>query len=190
MMCAEEVLHNNGVAVEAFREAVMELLVKGRGKYRNLMVVGPANCAKTFLLNPLTVIYNTFCNPASGSFVWIDAENAECIFLNDFGWSPSLIPWHNLLLLLQGHLVHLPAPKTHFAKEITFTADTPIFCTGKHPLMYIKNGVIDERETEMMAVSFKVFYFNYQILQARQREIPPCGRCFSRFIMPSTENHF
>ena len=36
--------------------------------------------------------------------------------------------------------------------DISLTADTPIFCTGKRPLMYIKNGLVDERETEMMNV--------------------------------------
>ena len=71
LICAEEVLNNNCVPVGLFRDAVMDLLCKGRGKYRNIMIVGPANCAKTFLLNPLTVIYNTFCNPASGSFAWV-----------------------------------------------------------------------------------------------------------------------
>jgi len=61
------------------------------------MIVGTANCGKTFLLNPLTEMYHTFCNPASGSFAWIGVESGECIFLNDFRWSPQLIPWHDLL---------------------------------------------------------------------------------------------
>ena len=55
------------------------------------MIVGPANCAKTFLLNPLNVIFNTFSNPASTRFAWVGAEQAECIFLNDFRWSPAVI---------------------------------------------------------------------------------------------------
>ena len=40
--------------------------------------------------------------------------------------------WHDLLLRLKGDVVHLPAPKTHFAKDISLTSDTRIFCTGKH----------------------------------------------------------
>ena len=38
------------------------------------MIIGLANYAKTFLLNPFTVIYNTFCNPASGSFAWVGVQ--------------------------------------------------------------------------------------------------------------------
>ena len=136
-ICAEEILANNQVPLQVFRDAVCDLLIKGRGKYRNIMITGNANCSKTFLLNLLTLIFNTFCNPASGSFAWVGVQNAECIFLNDFRWSPQVVPWHDLLLMLERHIVHLPVPKTHFAKDISLTSDTPIFCTGKHRLMYI-----------------------------------------------------
>ncbi|XP_068676750.1 uncharacterized protein [Montipora foliosa] len=65
-LCAEEILENNGIDVELFRTAVNELLLRGRGKNRNLLLTGPTNCGKSFLLNPLKVIYRTFCNPATG----------------------------------------------------------------------------------------------------------------------------
>ena len=58
--CAEEVLHNNGITEQVFRQAVTNLLIKGCGKYCNIIIVGPVNCAKTFLLNPLSLIYDTF----------------------------------------------------------------------------------------------------------------------------------
>eukprot|EP00112_Aurelia_sp_Birch-Aquarium-sp1_P016937 Seg3882.1 transcript_id=Seg3882.1/GoldUCD/mRNA.D3Y31 product="hypothetical protein" protein_id=Seg3882.1/GoldUCD/D3Y31 len=40
----------NRINVDLFSYALRELLIKGRGKWRNLMIVGPANCGKTFLL--------------------------------------------------------------------------------------------------------------------------------------------
>ena len=81
------------------------------------MIVGLANCGKTFILNPFGIIYNTFCNPACSSFAWVGAEDAECIFLNDFWWSQQIISWHDFLLMLEGQLVHLPALETHCAKD-------------------------------------------------------------------------
>ena len=56
-----------------------------------------------------------------------------------------------------------------------FEKDTPIFCTGKQLFIYIKNGVIDQRETEMMSVRWKFFQFNVQIEQNDQKEIPQCA---------------
>ena len=180
---AKQVLQRNGVDVKSFSDAVKEALDKGRGKYRNIMIVGPANCGKTFMLNPLNTIYNTFSNPACSSFAWVGAEEAECIFLNDFRWSQQTISWHDFLLMLEGQLVHLPEPKTHYAKDIVFQNDTPIFSTGKHSIIYIKNGVIDERETEMMSVRWRVFNFSYQIPAEQQIDIPPCPKCFSSLIL-------
>ena len=85
--------------------------------------------------------------------------------------------------MLEGQLVHLPAPKTHYARDIVFESDTPIFCTTKVPFVFIKNGVIDERETEMMSVRWRVFNFNYQIPPEEQFEIRPCAKCFGTFIL-------
>jgi len=180
---AKSVLSNNGITHNSFASAVKDLLVKGRGKYRNVMVNGPANCGKTFLLNPLNTIYNTFTNPATSSFAWVGAETAEVLFLNDFRWSPQVLAWHDMLLLLEGQTVHLPAPKCHYAKDITFNSDTPIFCTGKQEIIFVRGGNVDERESEMMRCRWKVFRFNYQIPEDEQINVPACPRCFAQLIL-------
>ena len=168
---ALETLHNNDIPPMPVSSHVKDLLLKGCGKYRNLMLTGPANCGKTFLLNPLNKIYNTFTNPASTSFAWVGAEDAEVIFLNDFRWSPQIIAWHDLLLLLEGQQVNLPAPKLHFRQDVTFKGDTPIFCTTKSPLVYVRNGFIDERETEMMSARWQVLNLTHQLPENEQQEI-------------------
>ena len=180
---AIETLTRNGVLIESFRNAVKLLLEKGRGKFRNVLIIGPANCGKTFMLKPLNNIFNAFVNPATSTFAWVGAENAEVIFLNDFRWSSQIIPWHDLLLLLEGEPVHLPAPKTHFAQDILLSQDTPIFSTSSTQVSFIKNGVISERETEMMRVRWRIFEFQYRILESQQKELLPCSRCFAQLIL-------
>ena len=184
---AHETLEKNGIEKSTFANAVLDLLDKGRGKYRNIMIVGPANCGKTFMLNPLNKVFHTFCNPATTTFAWVGAEKAECIFLNDFRWSPQVISWHDILLMLEGQQVHIPAPKTHYANDLVFDKDTQIFATGKRTMVYIKNGSIDEKETEMLSVRWKVFYFNNQFNEGEQRDIPVCGKCFAAFILNSKD---
>ena len=112
---------------EAFSQAVKDLLEKGRGKFRNILFKGPANTGKTFLLNPLNIVYRSFSNPATSTFARVGAEIAELIFLNDFRWNPQIIHWHNLLLMLEGQPVHLPAPKSYFSKDLEFTKRQPNF---------------------------------------------------------------
>ena len=41
-------------------------------------------------------------------------------------------------MMLEGQLVHLPAPKSHFAKDTVFDSDTPILATSKHQLVFVK----------------------------------------------------
>ena len=85
--------------------------------------------------------------------------------------------------MLEGQLVHLPAPKSHYAKDIVFEKDTPIFATGKNPIIFVKNCTIDEKEREMMAVRWRIFRFHAQIPQEKQKQIPPCGKCFAQLIL-------
>ena len=183
LVLARDILARNGIPSEEFASSVRLLLEKGRGKYRNLYIKGPANCGKTFLLNPLNVIYTTFSNPATSTFAWVGAETAEVIFLNDFRWSSQIIPWQDLLLMLEGQMVHLPAPKSHYAQDATLNSDVPIFCTAKEELAFVRGGAVDAVETQMMRVRWKVFTLHAQIPAEEQMEIASCPRCFAELIL-------
>ena len=80
---AMKLLTNNKKSPTTFARSVLNLLKKGRGKHQNLMLVGPANCGKTFLLEPLKDIYKIFANPAQDKYCWVGAEEAEVMFLNE-----------------------------------------------------------------------------------------------------------
>ncbi len=186
LQMAEDILQRNNIPKLRFAEAVRNLLEHGRGKYRNIFLQGPCNCGKTFLLNPLNAVFNTFTNPATTTFAWVGASEAEVVFLNDFRWSPQIIPWHDLLLLLEGQEVHLPAPKTHYKQDISFKGDTPIFCTAKEELSFVRGGNVDQRETEMMRVRWLVFSLFSKIPEEQQVNVAPCPRCFSELIFSQT----
>ena len=44
---------------------------------------------------------------ASCILTWIRVDKKEYIFLNDFRWNDKIIPWHDLLYDLKGHLYTL-----------------------------------------------------------------------------------
>ena len=77
LSAAKEILVLNGIGIQDFSSALHDALKRGRGKYRNVYIYGPANCGKTFLLSPLKKILECFMNPASGTFAWLGIENAE-----------------------------------------------------------------------------------------------------------------
>ena len=90
LRCGYEVIINNNIHPYVFAAALRDLTERGRGKIRNIMIIGPADCGKTFLLAPLQIVFKTFSNPEKDKFAWIGAETSECIFLNEFRWSGEL----------------------------------------------------------------------------------------------------
>ena len=88
--------------------------------------------------------------------------------INDFRWSSQIIPCHHLLLLLEGQLVHLPAPKTLYTQDVSFWRYTPVFCTAKEEILFVRGGMLHDRETEMMNVRWKVFSLHVPIHEEEQ----------------------
>ena len=182
--CAQEVLVKNKVHPIVFAAALRELLLLGRGKYRNIIIVGPTNCGKTFLLKPLELIFATFLNSAADKYAWVGADKAEIILLNDFRWSKELIEWKSFLLLLEGDVVKLPAPKNHFSTDVCISNDIPVFATSKSTIKYRGSyNAQDQAEDAMMASRWKVFSFFHSIPENEQKDVAPCSKCFAELVL-------
>ena len=150
----------------------------------NILIVGPTNCGKSFLLNPLELIFNAFVNPACGKYAWIGLDDCEIAYLNDFRWSPETISWSDFLLLLEGQTVHLPRPKNQFVTDLRIDRSNtiPFFATSKTDIEFIgKYNVRDDRESDMMSSRWMTFRFMKQI--ESPEHIAPCPKCFAKLIM-------
>ena len=120
---ANQILLSNEVRLHVFANRVHTLYSKGRGKLRNLIVVGPSNCGKNFLLFPREIIFKTFLDPANEKYGCVGATTVELIVLNCFCCSNELNKWNYFLLLLEGHAVHLPTQKNHSTSDICIDKD-------------------------------------------------------------------
>ena len=186
LTCAKEVMDLNNIDVAEFRSAILENIRLGRAKFRNIFIVGPTNTAKTFILKPLSVIYNEriFENPANHKYGWGGAEKTSGIMLQDFRWHKDLIMWKDFLLLLEGEKVRLPAPRNIYKDDICICGDVSIFATGKCEIKYSGNyNTVDEREDEMMKSRWKIFKFKHQFSEEVQKNVKPCGHCFANFVL-------
>jgi len=184
LQSAREILKKNDHVPEEFGRRIRELLLLGRGKFRNLMLIGPTNCAKTFLLKPLTKIFSCFENPSNDKYGWVGVENKELILLQDFRYAKELIPWNTFLLLLEGETVKLPAPKNHFVSDIVIDTDIPIFATSKDRIKFKgPYNAEDQRETCMMDSRWQYVSFFYQIPKKDMLEIQPCAKCFATLVL-------
>ena len=159
-------------------------LIKSRQKNNNILIVGPTNCGKSFLLDPSKPIFNAFVISATTKYSWTNVENKEVAFLNVFRWSPESIAWSDFLLLLADQTVSLPRPKNQFASDLLADRlnNLAIFATSKGSIKYVgKFNLQDDRETDMMASRWQMFSFLHEI--ERPRVIKPYPRCFAELVL-------
>lgn len=177
-----DLLDKNRIYKSVFAEAIRTLLEKGRGKRRNIILVGYKDCGKTFILDPLKIIFKCFANPSSGKYAFVGSQDCEVMFLNDLRWNPDMIPWMEFLNMLEGQTVRISTPKSHFAEDVVFDRDTPIFATGIEPIKFVGRSRNIEAENDMMDARWRRFDFKYEVPRDEQVEIGPCARCFAELV--------
>ena len=55
-ICSRDILQKNSINQYAYADAIRDLLIHRRGKFTNVMITGPVNCGKNFILKPLEII--------------------------------------------------------------------------------------------------------------------------------------
>ena len=140
---------------------------------------------------PLTLIYtNHFINPTHGTFNWVGAPESDVVLLNDFrhksgSYSKEIMPWNDMLNMLDGSTLHVSTPKTHAPKDALWTRRQPIFATGPDTVKKFHRGVsnvVDEQETSQMDARWQYLYFKHSIKDT-DTEILTCGVCFAKLIL-------
>ena len=182
--CAMQVFQMNSINSFVFADAMRDLIAHERGKFRSVLIVGPENCGKTFLLKPLEIIFRAFTDPANDKYGWVGSDQAEVIVLKDFRWTSELICWKDSLLLLEEENVKLPSPKSQLPTDVCINTDIPIFATSKEKIEFVgKLNTCDDRETEMMDVRWNILEFTHKIPHADQNIITHCPRCFTELVL-------
>ena len=169
----------------------MKTSYRRRQKNASILLHGPTNCGKSFLLNPLELIYKTFCNPATSRYAWVGLDNAEGAYFNGFRWSSEIIAWNDQLLLLGSSTVHLPRPNNVYATDMETSRENtiPFFATTKKPITFVgKYNTHDERETDMMSCHWNMFAFTHKIPLSEVKDTDPCPHCFVELVMAGVDN--
>lgn len=185
---ALEVLNLNNVTRKKFSDLVLNALTYGRGKGRNLMILGETNCAKSFMLMPLTKIFNCFMTPSKGNYNWVSAPSKEIIFLNDLRYDQDgdakVMPWSTFLNFLEGATINVSMPKNRHAEDFEWSKRQPVFATAEHRIVRIVNNELKQGETNQMDQRWRFLNFKHQFLdQEVNYDIIPCGKCFAELIL-------
>ena len=122
LTAAFQTLERNDIDPKFFAQQVKTALKHGCfcGKDRNIMLIGPTNCGKSFLLQPLVNLYDCFMCPAATSFNFVSAVDKEVLLFNDLRYGENgkgdkdFLPWQDLLNLLNGSKLNVAMPKKSF----------------------------------------------------------------------------
>ena len=71
------------------------------------------------------------------------------------------------------------------SEDVVISTDVPIFATSKKMITYRGSyNATDEAENEMMRVRWNRFIFQHVFTRGEnQKHIPPCGKCFTDFVL-------
>jgi len=172
-------LERNGFTREAFAEAVVKTL-KGPSKMGNLFIHGVSNSGKSFMINPLQRIFKCFTKVQLGSsYALAPLPEYECVVWHEFEHCEKTVAWSDLLAWLEGGTFFIAKSKAFAATDEEYEPKgTPCFFTGPHKLTHS-----DESKSTMLTNRFIYLNFTVPWLDSQIRDIPVCGRCWSRFVL-------
>lgn len=186
---ALDILQKNNLDRTQFTQKIISALVNGRGKGYNLMINGPTNSGKSFILMPLTLIYNCFWQPSAGSYNWVAAPGRELIFLNDIRYDEDgdkkVMAWRQFLNLLEGCTVNIARPSNLFSEDYEWKdRKAPIFATAEYPISRVVAGRVIAGETQQMNQRWVFVKFHHQYLgEDVNYDLEACPRCFAEFVL-------
>ena len=81
---AKDILSKKAIDQTAFSTALALSLIVGRHKEYNILICGPGDCGKTYILKSiLKILPLVFKNLVNSWFAWLKADTSNLIFLND-----------------------------------------------------------------------------------------------------------
>ena len=182
----KEVLRANGLD-GPFQQAIMEAIIYGRDKERNVFCIGKTNCAKSFLTKPLQKIYRVFVPPdpaAEPSYPLANLLGKEVLLFSEFEWSPVIISWEGLKNLFEGNQTLTVAQAQNISgRHIEWDSDAPCFGSARNRISHPRL----EDETEQMTNRLKYFDLVVPYVGGARKQCKLCGPCAAKCYLEGEE---
>ena len=181
------ILERNSIDKSEFCNTVLDSLVSGAGKGKNIAVVGKSNTGKTTLLASLASVFgseNVFRRPlTNASFPLINLPNKLVVIMNDFSIESSALNIKDLLVWFEGEDFTINLPKNHSKIDHDYNYHAPIFVTSGEKLAVKKGNYLDVSQTDMLDNRFVYFELFKTIPSPVDSKAKLCARCFMRFLV-------
>ena len=183
---AMELFALNNINVQAWRDAVIMSLDKGRLKGNVVCHAGKeGNEGKSFLLAPLSEVFgqeNVFTSPPKSAFPLLELAKARVVVLDDWRFNEDVVSYPLQLLWFEGKPFIIARPQNLYNGHLRYAKDDPVFITTlEQDLLTLKKNILPG-DREMMLKRLRVFRFHVKV-ETPDHTIPPCKRCFATFLL-------
>ena len=177
---------------------VFKALQAGRAETTPVVVLAGAQGGegKSFFLKPLLLMFGddfVFPSPEPGTFPLLDLPGKMVVFLDDWRFNKSVLPYETQCRWYDGSVLRVQRPQnqTGLTGHVVYRGSAPIFATTKlddierlERLSAI-NPVTDAPHDTNASMCFrrlKVYKFRVRI-QKPVKQIPYCPACFAQLVL-------
>ena len=172
---ALELLRLQKISPAEFAGVVLTAIRSGSSKGANVFIHGTTTSGKSWIVDPLRVIYKCHLTPPKKSgFPLQELPLKEVILWQDFRHDEDVLSWGSLLLLFEGTEITIRRPRTEYLGDVDYKVRQPVFVTSAAPMTHP-----GEEEQKMMDVRFHFIHFGKTVPSKQVRKVPPCGACFA-----------
>lgn len=188
----------NNIAVEDVCRDVYSALDEGRAERTPVIVFSGARGGegKSFYFKPLYTCFGfeyLFTTPQKGNFPLLDLPGKKAVFLDDWRFDATVLPYATQCLWFDGSAFPIAQPQNQPGRlgHCLYRGTAPIFATTTEDDMERlradatadpRTGRPRDANASMVLRRLKVYHFTQQ-LQKPQRSIPYCAHCFAELVL-------
>jgi hypothetical protein len=192
---AETALHLNGINPVEVCTHICYSLCYGRCESLPVVVLmGRAGGeGKSFFLAPMKHIFGSEfiqASPQPGSFPLLGLESKRLGVLDDWDFSPAVVPFSTQLLWYEGKPFPISRPQNKdYVGHLLYQGSAPIFITCKEKVL---GPLLDQAahaqqvgsvsQEAMLARRLKVFHFTQKLPASPGMQVPECTVCFANML--------
>ena len=190
----------NHINLPSLCRDILNSLTAGRGETTPVLCLAGAlgGEGKSALLKGLLAVYagdgEVFKMPSKGNFPLLGLERSKVIFLDEFRFNESILPYAVQCLLFDGSGVPVARPQNQAGTQghLSYEGTSPVFCTGKLAdieriealsVLNPATGVPWNAEASMLHRRLKVYRYTARIPKPTGKKFPYCGRCFASLVL-------
>ena len=188
----------NAIDLKELCTDIFKALQVGRAETTPVLVLAGAQGGegKSYFLKPLLFLYGddyVFPCPEPGTFPLLDLPGKKVVFLDDWRFDKSVLPYATQCRWYDGSVLRVQRPQnqTGLTGHVVYRGSAPIFATTKlddmERLEWLSTinpvtSVPYDTNASMCFRRLKVYKFRFRIPKPG-RQIPYCPACFAKLVL-------